>query len=107
VGTLIHLGGTPATGLMQIVDNGPATPGLEPDFITDHLTAPSTTPPDCAAAGPAPTEAGAYHGDYVVTDAAALPTAKDQCKRGAWRDFGGRFKNQGQCVAFVQRGPKP
>jgi hypothetical protein len=33
------------------------------------------------------------------------PTTKDQCKRGGWRQFD--FKNQGQCVAFVQRGPKP
>ncbi len=37
----------------------------------------------------------------------ALPTSKDQCKGGGWRTFAGMFKNQGQCVAFVQRGPKP
>ncbi len=39
--------------------------------------------------------------------APALPTSKDQCKSGGWRAFGGMFKNQGQCVAFVQRGPRP
>jgi hypothetical protein len=33
------------------------------------------------------------------------PTSKDQCKNGGWRQFG--FTNQGHCVAFVQRGPKP
>jgi hypothetical protein len=44
-------------------------------------------------------------GDVVVVDAPPLPTSKDQCKQGGWRTFG--FKNQGQCVASVQRGPKP
>ncbi len=32
------------------------------------------------------------------------PTAKEQCKGGGYEEFG--FRNQGQCVAFVQRGPK-
>jgi hypothetical protein len=31
------------------------------------------------------------------------PTAKDQCKNGGWEQFG--FKNQGHCVAFVERRP--
>jgi streptogramin lyase len=34
-----------------------------------------------------------------------VPASKDQCKREGWRQL--RFTNQGQCVAFVQRGPKP
>jgi hypothetical protein len=46
-------------------------------------------------------------GDITVHDAPPLPTAKDQCKNGGWRSFGGRFKNEGQCVAFVQRRPQP
>ena len=29
-----------------------------------------------------------------------LPTTKDQCKKGGWKDFG-VFKNQGDCVSFV------
>jgi DNA-binding beta-propeller fold protein YncE len=33
------------------------------------------------------------------------PTSKERCKHGDWRSFPG-FKSQGQCVAFVQRGPK-
>jgi hypothetical protein len=32
------------------------------------------------------------------------PTSKAECKNGGWREFG--YKNQGQCVAFVQRGTK-
>jgi hypothetical protein len=46
-------------------------------------------------------------GDIVVVDAQPLPTSKDQCKHGGWKTYGTAFKNQGQCVAFVQRGPKP
>jgi hypothetical protein len=37
---------------------------------------------------------------------ACVPTSKDQCRNGGWRNFPG-FKNPGECVAFVQRGPKP
>jgi hypothetical protein len=43
-------------------------------------------------------------GDLVVTDAPSLPTSKEQCKNGGYAGFG--FRTQGQCVAFVQRGPK-
>ena len=31
------------------------------------------------------------------------PTTKAQCKEAGWKQFG--FKNQGQCVAFVNHGP--
>jgi hypothetical protein len=31
------------------------------------------------------------------------PTSKDQCKNDGWRNFP-QFKNQGQCVAFVNHG---
>ncbi len=34
-----------------------------------------------------------------------LPTSKDQCKNGGWRNFG-VFKNQGDCVSFVATGGK-
>jgi hypothetical protein len=33
------------------------------------------------------------------------PTAITQCKKGGYLDF--NFRNQGECVAFVQRGPGP
>ena len=32
--------------------------------------------------------------------ATCLPTNKDQCKNGSWRNYG-VFKNQGDCVSFV------
>jgi hypothetical protein len=44
-------------------------------------------------------------GDVVVVDAPPLPTSKDQCKNGGWRNFPG-FKNQGDCVGFVANGGK-
>jgi hypothetical protein len=31
------------------------------------------------------------------------PTTKEQCKNDGWRNFP-QFKNQGQCIAFVNRG---
>jgi hypothetical protein len=44
-------------------------------------------------------------GDIAITDTAALPTTKEQCKKGGWRSFG-VFKNQGDCVSFVATGGK-
>jgi hypothetical protein len=40
----------------------------------------------------------------VVTDAPSLPTTKDRCKNGGWRQFD--FKNQGRCIKFVNRSRK-
>jgi DNA-binding beta-propeller fold protein YncE len=49
------------------------------------------TPPDISAGG-------APSGIAVRT--AGIPTSKNQCKNGDWRNYP-QFKNQGQCVAFV------
>ena len=43
--------------------------------------------------------------DFVVTDAHARPTSKDQCKNGGWKTHG-VFKNQGDCVTSVATGGK-
>ena len=45
--------------------------------------------------------------DFVVHDAPNVPTAKSQCMSGGWGQFGSMFNNQGQCIAYVERGPKP
>ena len=37
----------------------------------------------------------------TISYAGAL-TSKDQCKNRGWKNFGATFKNQGQCVSFVQ-----
>ena len=44
-------------------------------------------------------------GDLVVVDAHPGPTSKDQRTYGGFASVG--FRNQGQCVASVNRGPKP
>lgn len=49
-------------------------------------TVPTVVPSGYIAVGPLP----------------RVPTGKEQCARGGWRTFA-RFKNQGQCVAFVER----
>jgi hypothetical protein len=46
-----------------------------------------------------------FGGDITIHDAVPFPTSKEQCKNGGWHDFSG-FKNQGECVAFVERGPR-
>jgi hypothetical protein len=43
-------------------------------------------------------------GDVAVTDSPPPPTSKSECRDGGYERFG--FKNQGECVAFVERGPK-
>jgi hypothetical protein len=43
-------------------------------------------------------------GDITVVDAQPLPTSRTQCKHGGWRQFD--FKNQGQCIRFVNHGAK-
>ena len=34
----------------------------------------------------------------------STPASKEECKNDGWRNFP-QFKNQGQCLAFVERGP--
>jgi hypothetical protein len=90
-------GGTTDRGtLFEVTDN--------PDTFTFRtLVAP---PADCSGPvtnPPFPVETG----DITIIDGHQFPTSKDQCKNGGWRNFGSTFRNQGQCVAFVERGPKP
>ena len=99
------------TGLIAtITDNGdptPPPPGEPFPFTPDTVTYSYVTTPNCAAP-PADSINIGGHGGLVVVDAQPpLPTSKDQCKNGGWRQFGSMFKNQGQCVAFVERGSKP
>ena len=37
----------------------------------------------------------------VIAQVVVLPNKKAQCKKGAWRNFAGMFKNQGDCVSYV------
>jgi len=98
----VAVGGALSTYIL-IVDNGPS----------GGVFAGSVVPGDPAVC-PAPSRfvatigpSGLDFGDYIVVDDPALPTSKEQCKNDGWKAFGEAFRNQGQCVAFVQRGPKP
>ena len=59
-----------------------------PSFLTSSLACPDLS------------------GNLVVHDTQPLPTSKDQCKNGGWRNFGSTFTNQGQCMSFVATGGK-
>jgi hypothetical protein len=62
----------------------------------------STSPPDCSSPVPPGMSLSPVVGDIQVVDSLPVPTSKDQCKNGGWRNYPA-FKNQGQCVAFVVR----
>jgi hypothetical protein len=96
------------TGLIRVVDRGGAGSRLDTfEFRRDQLSeTPVPGPLDCSAFSGGDGVRVNEIGDIVVHDAPAVPTTKAQCQNGGWRDFPG-FRNQGQCVAVVNRGPKP
>jgi hypothetical protein len=87
--------------LIEVVDNGPPGSGTPDLFIAYALLEPVDASSCVLSDFP---RQPLVEGDLTVTDATA-PTSKEQCERRGWRSFPG-FKNQGQCVAFVQRGPR-
>ena len=90
----------PTSFLIYVVDNGDmANP---PDIIGYFaIIGPPTTV--CPAPG-GHEDRTIVGGDIRVVDAQPpAPTSKDQCKNGGWLNFP-QFKNQGQCVAFVNHG---
>jgi hypothetical protein len=46
---------------------------------------------------------GNFPSALAVSAVARVPTTKEQCKNGGWRNFP-QFKNQGDCVSFVETG---
>jgi streptogramin lyase len=99
----------PARGaLIFLEDNGPADADR---FAVQDLpagTAPSacpTNPPAGTTLGPGYPPRGAPDDPgVVVTDVPAVPSSREECRHGGWRNFP-QFKNQGQCIAFVKHGP--
>jgi hypothetical protein len=78
---------------INLVDNG----GSGSDLFSAQGT---SAPADCSGGS---VSGFPLDGRAVVFDAKPLPTTKDQCKGDGWKQFG--FKNQGQCIAFVNHGP--
>jgi hypothetical protein len=70
----------------------------DPDALFFRLVfaPPSTCPTDPSGYTPIPVTTGGI----TIGNATPLPTSKDQCKNGGWRNYG-VFKNQGDCVSFV------
>jgi hypothetical protein len=105
-------------GLVRVVDGGGPDSGADIfEYAHQEDISPLPGPTSCSTfPGPFPTAPGVdpdfnvfpdftnETGDVVVTDAQPFPTSKDQCRDGGWRNFP-QFKNQGLCVAFVERGP--
>jgi hypothetical protein len=81
--------------LIEVTDNPDAL------FFRLWFEPPSTCLRDPSGYTPTPVTSG----DIRITDAPPLPTSKDQCKNGGWRNFG-VFKNQGDCVSYVATGGK-
>jgi hypothetical protein len=88
----------PVVGELVVADNGPADSLLDSIGLSER----GSGPVNCAAPGSVSSMPVA--GDVIV-HAPAVPTSKDQCKSGGWRNFPG-FKNQGDCVSFVANGGK-
>ena len=89
--------------LIEVIDGGAQndTQGFTP-LLSPPTACPLTftTPQDQVLSG-----------DLVVTDSqppAGLPTSKDQCKDGGWQNVkradGSGFKNQGDCIQYVNTG---
>ena len=100
----------PTAGLIRVTDGGGPASGADTFELDTHdgdlFDPPIPGPTDCSSF-PTGIQAGVNEvGDLTIIDAPSLPTSKDQCKNGGWRNYGTTFKNQGQCVAFVERGPK-
>jgi hypothetical protein len=76
------------------VDAGPTFP----DSYAFRLVSTADNPFTCSHL--APENATVFRGFTVVDAHPPLPTSKDQCKNGGWKNFSG-FKNQGQCISFV------
>jgi hypothetical protein len=110
-------------GLVEITDNG--SPGAGRDtlqIVPSHIVfsngydasidvpitdCPASLPGDGTPLFAGDTSPWGFTQDYVVNDAAALPSSKDQCNNGGWRNFD-VFKNQGDCVSYVStKGTNP
>jgi hypothetical protein len=97
VSGICETGGLPVTSILIGHAQGPydATIATPQGAFSDHGTAVT----DLSNSFTSPTTI-----TFAFDEAfASEPTSKDQCKEGGWRNFP-QFKNQGNCVKFVQTG---
>ena len=78
---------------------GPTTTTTAAPTTTTTTAAPTTT----TTVPPATTTTVAS--TTTTTSPVVTPTAKDECKKGGWEEFG--FRNQGQCIEFVNQSTPP
>jgi hypothetical protein len=103
----LHVEGNVAIALVPSTDFGPVSVRITDNGTSDTVEAYPTAFAGGAPGCPEPLSSYStfpFTGSLVVVDAPPAPTDKGQCKDGGYARFG--FKNQGQCVASVQR-PKP
>jgi hypothetical protein len=106
-GTQTFLGfGQPVAGLIRVTDGGGPDSGEDSfEFATGVGDPQLPGPTDCSSFPTGGPTAVNTLGDLTVIDSSPLPTSRNQCNNGGWRNYPG-FKNQGQCIAFVERGSK-
>jgi DNA-binding beta-propeller fold protein YncE len=104
---------TPKSPATVPAGTGPVGVAVSPDgrsvYVTNDFSG-NVSQYDIGAAGelspktPPTVPAGGFPAEVAVSSAPRVPTSKAQCKNGGWRNFP-QFKNQGQCIAFVNHGP--
>jgi DNA-binding beta-propeller fold protein YncE len=103
---------SPKTPAMVDTGVGPSAVAVTPDgksvyvanFNSDNVSQ-FNVGPGGALTPKSPVAVAAVSGPTAVVVASSrVPTSKAQCKNGGWRNFP-QFKNQGQCIAFVNHGP--
>jgi hypothetical protein len=100
-----------SNGTRTVEVSAPSQPGtgMSP-FITVAIKVPATT--KAFTIEPLPSDNGNDNNFYALSEFQALGTClpsrdwhdftKDQCKKNGWKKLG--FKNQGQCIRFVNTG---
>ena len=81
-------------GISELFGDPTQYDGEPRSSLTPDLPLEATIPSNCGKLVLADTFDG---GDTMLS-----PTSKDDCKNGGWKTFG--FKNQGQCIRFVNTG---
>jgi hypothetical protein len=82
----------------------PAPPTNTPVPPTDTPIPPTDTP-----VPPTNTPVPPTNTPVPPTNTPSMPTTKEQCKEGGWQNFifPRTFRNQGDCISFVNRGLTP